>query len=91
MQSCEVLFHGEKTGFLAQSTSQPHVLKQKSTSQVTGCASEVVRITSQVVKSASQVAGCASEVVRITSQVAATVLQVRKSYGSHGVKSSGVS
>ena len=56
MQSCDALFHGEKTGFLAKSTSQPPVLKQKSTSQVTGCASEVVRITSQVVRSTSQVA-----------------------------------
>ena len=56
MQSCDALFYGDKTGFLAKSTSQPPVLKQKSTSQVTGCASEVVRITSQVVRSTSQVA-----------------------------------
>ncbi|EEE17534.1 hypothetical protein IV60_GL000981 [Lancefieldella rimae] len=34
MKSCDVLFYGEKTGFLAKSTSQLHVLKQKSTSQV---------------------------------------------------------
>ena len=31
-QSCEVLFYGDKTGFLAKCTSQPPVLKQKSTS-----------------------------------------------------------
>ena len=34
LQSCDVLFYGEKTGFLAKSTSQPPVLEQKSTSQV---------------------------------------------------------
>ena len=46
-QSCEVLFHGDKTGFLAKSTSQPPVLKQKSTSQVAGCTSQVAAIKSQ--------------------------------------------
>ena len=34
LQSCDALFYGDKTGFLAKSTSQPPVLKQKSTSQV---------------------------------------------------------
>ena len=34
LKSCEVLFYGEKTGFLAKSTLQPPVLEQKSTSQV---------------------------------------------------------
>ncbi|WP_423977648.1 hypothetical protein, partial [Lancefieldella rimae] len=34
LKSCDVLFYGEKTGFLAKSTSQPPVLEQKSTSQV---------------------------------------------------------
>ena len=53
-QSCEVLFHGDKTGFLAKSTSQPPVLKQKSTSQV-------VRIASQVAGSTSQVAAIKSQ------------------------------
>ncbi|EEE17286.1 hypothetical protein IV60_GL000880 [Lancefieldella rimae] len=54
LQSCDVLFYGEKTGFLAKSTSQPPVLKQKSTSQVAGCASQVARSTSQVARSTSQ-------------------------------------
>ena len=84
MQSCDALFHGDKTDFLAKCTSQPPVLKEKSTSQV-------VRSTSHVVSSTSQVTGCASEVVRSASQVAATSLQVRKSYEPHGVKSLGVS
>jgi len=56
LQSCEVLFYGEKTGFLAKCTSQPPVLKQKSTSQVVGSTSQVDKSTSQVDESTSQVA-----------------------------------
>ena len=89
MQSCEVLFHGEKTGFLAKSTSQPPVLKQKSTSEVVKSTSQVVRSTSQVTGCTSQAVRSASQVVEITSQVAAITLQVRKSYKSYGIKSSG--
>ena len=55
LQSCDVLFYGEKTDFLAICTSQPPVLKQKSTSQVAGCASQVARSTSQLGRSTSQV------------------------------------
>ena len=47
LQSCDALFHGDKTGFLAKSTSQPPVLKQKSTSQVAECTSQVAAIKSQ--------------------------------------------
>ena len=47
LQSCDVLFYGEKTGFLAKCTSQPPVLKQKSTSQVAGSTSQVAAIKSQ--------------------------------------------
>ena len=47
LQSCDALFHGDKTGFLAKSTSQPPVLKQKSTSQVARCTSQVAVIKSQ--------------------------------------------
>ena len=47
LQSCEVLFYGDKTGFLAKSTSQPPVLKQKSTSQVVKSTSQVAVIKSQ--------------------------------------------
>ena len=91
MQSCDALFHGDKTGFLAKSTSQPPVLKEKSTSQVTGCTSQVVRNTSEVVRSASQATGCASQVVKSASQVAeqpygfgkATDLMVSKAQESH--------
>ena len=82
MQSCDALFYGDKTGFLAKSTSQPPVLKQKSTSQVVRSTSQVAGCASEVIRSTSQVAGCASQVV-------ATTLRVRKSYGSYGVKSSG--
>ena len=53
-RSCEVLFYGDKTGFLAKCTSQPPVLKQKSASQV--------------VRSTSQVAGYISQVAAIKSQ-----------------------
>ena len=45
--SCEVLFYGDKTGFLAKCTSQPPVLKQKSTSQVVKSTSQVAVIKSQ--------------------------------------------
>ena len=55
LQSCDALFHGDKTGFLAKCTSQPPVLKQKSTSQATGCTSQVARSTSQLGRSTSQV------------------------------------
>ena len=55
MQSCDALFHSEKTGFLAKSTSQPPVLKQKSTSQVVRSTSEVTGCTSQLVKPTSRV------------------------------------
>ena len=48
LPSCEVLFCGEKSGFLAICASQPLVLKQE-------CASQVARSTSQVARSASQV------------------------------------
>lgn len=34
LKSCDVVFHGEKSGFLAISTSQHWFLKQKSTSQL---------------------------------------------------------
>ena len=89
MQSYDALFHGDKTGFLAKSTSQPPVLKQKSTSQVTGCTSQVVRNTSEVVRSASQATGCASQVAGCASQVVeqpygfgkATGLMVSKAQG----------
>ena len=54
-QSCEVLFYSDKTGFLAKSTSQPPVLKQKSTSQVTGCTSQVAAIKSQPKTSTARV------------------------------------
>ena len=54
LESCEVLFYGEKGDFLAKSTSQPPFLKQKSTSQV-------VKSTSQVAKSTSQVGGSTSQ------------------------------
>ena len=56
-RSCEVLFYGDKTGFLAKCTSQPPVLKQKSASQV--------------VRSTSQVTGCHQRSQKSTSQVAA--------------------
>ena len=51
LKSCEVLFYGEKTDFLAKCTSQPPVLKQKSTSQVAGSTSQVDESTSQVARS----------------------------------------
>ena len=66
LQSCDVLFHGEKTGFLAKCTSQPPVLKQKSTSQVA--------------RSASQVTGCTSQVARSTSQLGRSTSQVHLVY-----------
>ena len=89
MQSCDALFHGDKTDFLAKCTSQPPVLKQRSTSQVVRSTSQVVRSTSEVTGCASEVVRSASQVVKSASQVATTTLQVRKSYESHGVKSSG--
>ena len=46
-RSCDALFYGDKTGFLAKSTSQPPVLEQKSTSQVAGYISQVAAIKSQ--------------------------------------------
>ena len=52
--SCDVLFYDDKTGFLAKSTSQPPVLKQKSTSQVVRIASQVAECTSQVAAIKSQ-------------------------------------
>ena len=47
LKSCDVLFHGEKSGFLAISTSQPRFLKQKSTSQVAKGTSQLQKSTSQ--------------------------------------------
>ncbi|OFR22184.1 hypothetical protein HMPREF2898_02275 [Atopobium sp. HMSC064B08] len=54
LESCEVLFYGEKGDFLAKSTSKPPVLKQKSTSQVGKSTSQVAKSTSQVGGSTSQ-------------------------------------
>ena len=53
-QSCEVLFHGDKTGFLAKSTSQPPVLKQKSTSQVAAIKSQPKISTARVSQDAQR-------------------------------------
>ena len=46
-RSCDALFYGDKTGFLAKSTSQPPVLEQKSTSQVAENTSQAAAIKSQ--------------------------------------------
>ena len=69
LQSCDVLFHGEKTDLLAICTSQPPVLKQKGTSQVARSTSQLSGSTSQVGKTTSQLGRPTSQVGRSTSQI----------------------
>ena len=40
LQTCDVLFQSEKSGFLAKCASQPRLLKQKSTSQLSESTSQ---------------------------------------------------
>ena len=63
LPSCEVLFCGEKSDFLAICTSQPQLLKQKGASQVARSASQLLGPTSQVGRPANQSASRSAKLI----------------------------